>query len=223
MTRQLKVPITRATFADTSSRGNPALQSKHLDSGMTPSRELPATRSQLLRTRPWTEPVPVTDRPTRRDVRLPWREDDGLKFRTTIELGGKTATGFRVPAEVVGELGSGKKPRVFVRIAGYTYRSTVAVYGDEFMLPLSAENRAKAGAVAGEEVDVNLDLDTVPRTVSVPDELASALDDDRTVRRRFDELSYSRQRQYVDSVAGAKTTATRQRRITRTIDALREE
>lgn len=59
-----------------------------------------------------------------------------------------------------------------------------------------------------------------PRTVSVPDDLARALAGDSTVRRRFDELSYSKQRQYVDSVAGTKTAATRQRRIARAIDAL---
>jgi len=72
-----------------------------------------------------------------------------IRFRTTIELGGKTATGFRVPDEVVEQLGSGRKPKVVVHIGGHTYRSTVAVYGGVSMLPLSAANRRAAGVVGG--------------------------------------------------------------------------
>ena len=67
-----------------------------------------------------------------------------MRFRTTIELGGVTATGFEVPAEVVDALGTGKKPPVRVSIGGHTYRSTVAVMGGRYLLPLSAENRAAA-------------------------------------------------------------------------------
>ncbi len=144
-----------------------------------------------------------------------------MTFRARIELGGKTATGFRVPAEVIQTLDSGKKPRVYVTISGHTYRSTVAVYDGEFWLPLSAENRTRAGVEAGDGVEVDLELDTDLRTVNVPADLASALDP--AARRRFDALSYSRQRQYVDSIAGAKTAVTRQRRITKTIDALRDD
>ena len=35
-----------------------------------------------------------------------------MRFHATIELGGKTATGMRVPAEIVEALGSGKRPPV---------------------------------------------------------------------------------------------------------------
>ena len=44
-----------------------------------------------------------------------------IRFRTTIELGGKKATGFRVPDHVVEQLGSGRKPKVVVEIGGRTY------------------------------------------------------------------------------------------------------
>lgn len=130
--------------------------------------------------------------------------------------------GFRVPREVVEALDSGKKPRVHVTIGGHSYRSTVAVYGGEFMLPLSAENRTSAGFVAGDEVDVDLELDTEPREVAVPADLASALQADPDVSRRFDDLSYSKRRQYVTRITDAKTSETQQRRIARTIDELRE-
>lgn len=145
-----------------------------------------------------------------------------MKFPTTIELGGKTATGFRVPDSVVEALGAGKRPAVTVRIGDHTYRSTVAVMDGVFMLPLSAENRAAAGVAAGDEVEVEVALDTAPRVMAVPDDLAAALDAEPAARRTFDGLSYSLQRFHVESVTGAKTDETRQRRIAKSVATLRE-
>ena len=146
-----------------------------------------------------------------------------MKFSTTIELGGKTATGMRIPAEIVASLGSGKKPAVRVTINGYTYRSTVAVYGGEFMLPVSAEVRAGAGISAGDEVEVIIELDTEPREVTVPPDLAAALDADAAARQSFDGLSYSNKRRIILSIEDAKTPETRQRRIDKAVEKLREE
>ncbi len=145
-----------------------------------------------------------------------------MRFRTTIECGGKTATGIRVPDEVVASLGSSKRPAVRVTLNGHTYRSTVASMGGRFMLPVSAENRASAGAAAGDEVEVDLHLDTEPRAVAVPPDLADALDRDADARRSFDRLSYSNQRRVVLSVKGAKTAETRQRRIAAAVVLLHE-
>lgn len=145
-----------------------------------------------------------------------------MRFRTTIELGGKIATGFRVPPEIVAGLGSGKRPPVRITIGGYTYRSTVAAYGDVFMLPLSAENRAAASVAAGDEVDVDVELDVESREVTVPPDFATALDRDADARRFFAGLSYSNRRRLVLSIEDAKTAETRQRRIAKAVEALRE-
>ena len=140
------------------------------------------------------------------------------RFPTEILLGGKTATGFEVPPEVVDRLGAGKRPAVRVTIGPHTYRSTLAVMGGRFMIPLSAENRADAGVAAGDTIDVTLELDTQPRVVVVPADLAAAMNADS--RRAFDALSYSRQRQLVESIEAAKTPATRERRISKAVDDL---
>jgi len=145
-----------------------------------------------------------------------------MRFRTTVDLNGTTATGMRVPPEIVEALGSGKRPPVLVTINGYTYRSTVAVMGGESLIGVSSENRAGAGVAAGDEVDVELELDTAARTVTVPADFAAALDEDPTARATFDGLSYSNKSWHVLSIDGAKTDETRQRRIVRSIDALRE-
>lgn len=145
-----------------------------------------------------------------------------MNFHATLELNGKTATGIRVPSEIVEALGSSKKPAVSVTINGYTYRSTVAVYGGQFMLPVSAEVRQAAGIAAGDEIEVSLALDTEPRTVTVPPDLAAALDGDAAARAAFDGLSYSNKRAIVMSIEGAKTDETRQRRLAKAIENLRQ-
>lgn len=144
-----------------------------------------------------------------------------MRFRTTVELGGKTATGIRVPEDVVTALGAGKRPPVQVTIGGYTYRSTVAVMGGVFLLPVSAEVRERAGVAAGDEVDVDVELDTEPREVTVPPDFASALGADERARQFFDGLSYSNRRRIVLGIDDAKTPETRQRRIAAAVDRLR--
>ena len=145
-----------------------------------------------------------------------------MRFRATILLAGKTATGIRVPAEVVAALGPSRRPAVRVTIEGHAYRSTVAPMGGEFLLPVSAEHREAAGVAAGDEVDVDLELDTEPRVLEVPADLSAALDGDAGARRRFDGLSYSKKQRFVLPVEQAKTAETRQRRIAKAVEALRE-
>jgi hypothetical protein len=145
-----------------------------------------------------------------------------VRFRSTIELGGRTATGLEVPAEVVEALGVGKKPPVRVTIGAHTYRSTVAVMGGRYLLPLSAENRAAAGVAAGDEVDVDVELDTEPREVAVPADLSAALEGDDAAREAFERLSYSHRRRHVMAIEEAKTPETRQRRVTKALEMLRE-
>jgi len=143
-----------------------------------------------------------------------------MKFRTTILQGGKTATGIEVPESVMEALNAGRKPAVRVTIGSYTYRSSVATVDGKSMVGVSAEHRAGAGVAGGDEVDVDIELDTEPRTVTVPDELAAALDADPEARATFDRLSYSNRSWHVLQVTGAKTEETRQRRIARSIEAL---
>jgi hypothetical protein len=145
-----------------------------------------------------------------------------VRFRTTIQQSGKTATGIQVPEEVVQALGSGRRPAVKVTINGYSYRSTVAVLGGRYMVGVSADHRAGAGVAGGDEVDVDIDLDTAPREVTVPADFAAALDAEPEARRTFDGLSHSNRSWHVLQVEGAKTDETRQRRIVRSVDVLKQ-
>jgi hypothetical protein len=145
-----------------------------------------------------------------------------MRFKTTLQQEGKTATGFQVPVDVVEAMGKGKRPPVRVTINGYTYRSTVAAYGDVYMLPLAAEHRGPAGVSAGDALEVDLELDTEPRVVDVPPDLAAALDDAPDAKQAFEALSYSNKRRITLAVEGAKAAETRQRRIEKSIAELQQ-
>ena len=145
-----------------------------------------------------------------------------MRFRASIELAGKTATGIEVPAAVVAKLGSSKKPAVSVTIKGYTYRSTVASMGGRFMLPVSAEVREAAGVAARDKVDVDVELDTAPREVTVPADLARALSREPAAKRFFEGLNFSNKQRIVIAIESAKTTETRERRIAKAVSSLRE-
>jgi hypothetical protein len=145
-----------------------------------------------------------------------------MRFRTTLRLEGRTATGFEVPAEVVEALGGGKRPAVRVTINGYTYRSTIAPYTEAYMLPLAAEHRDRVGVRAGDEIDVDLELDSDPREVEVPDDFAAALAAEPEAKAFFEGLSYSNQRWHTLSIEGAKTAETRERRIAKSVAMLKE-
>jgi hypothetical protein len=145
----------------------------------------------------------------------------GVRFRTTVELGGKTATGLQIPDDVVAALGSGKRPAVRITLGGHTYRTTVASRGGRFLVPLSAENRTAAGVSAGDEVEAEIQVDTTAREVSVPADLADALARDSTAQRFFDDLSYTHRKEWVRWIKEAKKPGTRSTRIAETIDALR--
>lgn len=144
-----------------------------------------------------------------------------MQFRGTVQLDGKTATGIRVPDEIVAALGGGNRPRVRVTLGGYSYQTTVARMRGEFLFPVSAAVREQAGVTAGDEVEVGIELDTAPRELEIPAELATALEANPSAREAFERLSYSNKKRHVLAIEGAKTAETRQRRLAKILDELR--
>jgi hypothetical protein len=142
------------------------------------------------------------------------------KFNTTIlQAADMNATGIPVPDAIVEKLGAGKKPKVCVTLNGYTYRSTVAVMGDKFMLPLAREHRAAAGVQGGDKVEVTIELDTAPREVEIPKDLAAALKT-AGLTQAFAALAYTHRKDHVRLIEEAKAPETRQRRIAKAVATL---
>ena len=149
--------------------------------------------------------------------------DSPATFRTTLLQAGKTATGFVVPPAIVEKLTAGKRPPVRVTINGHTYRNTVAVMGGRYMIGVSAAHRDEAGVRGGEEIEVQLMLDMMPREVDLPADFAAALAADPGAKRSFESLSYSKKQRHVLAIAGAKTPETKGRRIAKAIKELKEQ
>ena len=145
-----------------------------------------------------------------------------MRFRATLELNGKTATGIEVPEAVVTNLGSSRRPAVKVTINGYTYRSTIASLGGRFLVGVNAHNRSAAGVAAGDELDVDIELDTDVRGVAMPPELARFLEGDPAAREFFESLSYSRKRLFTEPIDQARTPTPASAASTKALDALRE-
>jgi uncharacterized protein YdeI (YjbR/CyaY-like superfamily) len=82
------------------------------------------------------------------------------------------------------------------------------------------EHRAAAGVKAGETIEVDLQLDTAPRIVEVPKDLAAALKKAR-MAEAFDKLSYTHRKEHVRAINEAKAAETRARRIDRCIEMLK--
>lgn len=143
-----------------------------------------------------------------------------MRYRTTIVQTGNN-TGIEVPPDVIEALGGGKRAPVTVRLNGYTYRNTIGSMGGRSMISLSAEHRGNAGVKGGDELEVEVVLDTVPRVVELPADLAAALDAEPAARATFDGLSNSNKGWHVSQVIGAKTDETRQRRIEKSVATLR--
>lgn len=144
-----------------------------------------------------------------------------MRFRAELEATGKTTAGFEVPESVVAELGGGKRPKVSVTVNGYTFRTSVARKDGRYLLGVSADRRDAAGVRAGDVLDVEVKLDTAPREVEVPEDLAAAIDADPAAKAFWDTLSYSKQQWHVLQVTGAKKAETRANRVAKSINLLR--
>ncbi|CAD5141717.1 conserved protein of unknown function [Microbacterium sp. Nx66] len=140
----------------------------------------------------------------------------------TVLTGRGPAAAILLTDEQVASFGAGKTFPVAVTIGGRTARLRLARMGGENMIGLSKAARADLGVEIDQEVDAVIRLDTAERTVEVPPALAAALDADPAVRAAFDALSPSARKEHARAVADAKQDTTRERRIAKIVESLRD-
>ncbi len=143
-----------------------------------------------------------------------------MRFRSVVEPP-EPMRGLEVPAGVVEALGGGARPPVVITVNGHSWRSRVAILRGRHLLGLSNANRTAAGVAVGDEVEVDLVLDTEPRVVVEPVELTAALDADPVARAAWDRLSFSHRREHVRAIDSAKRPETRARRVAQAVAAVR--
>jgi hypothetical protein len=115
-----------------------------------------------------------------------------------------------------------KRFPVLATVDGYSWRTTVARMGGEFLVGLNRSVRDAARVEAGDTADVRLELDTAPREVEVPVALEDALATDPSARSAFDALAYTHRKEYSRWIDEAKRDDTRERRVAQALQMLRE-
>jgi hypothetical protein len=139
-------------------------------------------------------------------------------FKTTLLRDGAMSA-IPVPFDPAPVFGRVRAP-VRVTLNGYTFRSTIAAYSGEFLVPFRTSNREAAGLEGTETIEVTLELDTEKREVKPPADLVKALKAAPPAWDRWRELSFSHQREHAEAVEAAKKPETRVRRIESAVRAI---
>jgi hypothetical protein len=144
-----------------------------------------------------------------------------IRFRAQLQPRGPAAAIVLDDAQVavVGE--GAKRFPVVATVNGYTWRTSVARMGGEFLLGLNKEIRQGAGVQAGDAADVTIELDVAPREAGVPEALAAALAADPQARESFERMAFTHRKEYARWVAEAKREQTRQRRVQQALEMIR--
>ena len=143
------------------------------------------------------------------------------RFTATLVARGP-ASAVVLEDDQVAAVGEGaKRFPVVATVNGYTWRTTVARMRGEFLLGLNREVREQAGVGTGDNVEVDLELDTAPREVEVPEALATALAADPEANAAFERLSYTHRKEHARWIDDAKREETRQRRVAQALERLK--
>jgi hypothetical protein len=143
-------------------------------------------------------------------------------FTAVIQNAGGGGAFVEVPFDVEKEFGA-KKPRVQAMIEGVPYRGLLTRMGGEHHLLIILKGiREQIGRTFGDEITVTVEPDTEPRVLEIPEDLTKALKKDKEAKAFFDKLSYTHQKEYVTWINGAKKEETRQNRILKTVEMLKQ-
>jgi hypothetical protein len=137
-------------------------------------------------------------------------------FTVALQRVEKTGTMFRVPFDLEEAFGR-VRPPVKVTIRSHTWRTTPGVYDGVGYIVVNRAVKAATGVDAPDRVRVRMELDTEPRKVAIPRDLAAALAADPVAKKAFASMSFTHRREYVDWVEEAKRPETRARRIAGTV------
>lgn len=144
-----------------------------------------------------------------------------MKFKASVIPSGN-ATAVEVPEVVTQSLGSGARPPVRITINGHTWRSRIAVMRGSSLIGISASNREASGIKLGELIEITVDLDSEPRVVELPADLAAAFSASKKLRATVESLPFGLKRKHVATIEDSKSETTRQRRIDKLVAELQD-
>ena len=145
-----------------------------------------------------------------------------IQFTVKLEAVGRGGVFFTLPRKESVKFGVRGRVPVTGSLNGYGFRSSIFPTGDgAHFMAVNREVRTGAGVAVGDRVKVVMEVDTKPRTVELAPDIDRALSKSKSVRARFDKLSYTHRKEYVQWIESAKRTETRACRIAEVVARLR--
>ena len=127
-----------------------------------------------------------------------------------------------VPKQVATRMGLKGMPKVQAVIAGHPYRGSLMPMGDgTYCLGVLKSIQEAAGVQQGDTVTVQLELDTTPRVIEMPSDLAKVIRRDKKAQAAWDRLSFTNKKEMARSLEEAKKPETRERRLAAAVAKLR--
>jgi hypothetical protein len=151
-------------------------------------------------------------------------ETTRIEFTVKLEAVESGGVFFTLPRKESVKFGVRGRVPVTGTLNGYPFRSSIFPTGDgTHCMGVNQEVRQGAGVHVGERVRLVMETDTAPRTVTLPPDLDQALGTSTHTRARFDKLSYTHRKEYVQWIEAAKRPETRARRLAQVLARLIEE
>jgi hypothetical protein len=145
-----------------------------------------------------------------------------MKFEAVIQVHeGIDGAYVLLPFDVEQVFGA-KRVKVKAAFDGEPYRGSIVRMNGIFFLGITKEIRTAIGKVPGDSVAVELEKDVEERVITLPEEFQAALNTDETALANYVRLSFSHKRHYQQWVESAKTVVTRESRIVKAVEMLRE-
>lgn len=127
-----------------------------------------------------------------------------------------------IPKEVAARLAVKGMPKIQAVIAGTPYRGSLMPMGDgTYCLGVLKSIQAAAGVGLGDRITVLIELDSEPRTVEPPADLAGVLARDKKAAAAWEKLSFTNKNEIARSLLESKKPETRERRLKAAIARLR--
>jgi hypothetical protein len=137
---------------------------------------------------------------------------------------GRGGTLVPVPRAVATKLGLRGMPKIRAVIDGQPYRGSLMPMGDgTWCLGVLKSIQEAAGVGSGDTVTVELEVDTAPRVVDPPPDLARALVKDMKLAAAWEKLSFTNKKEMALSLTEAKKPETRERRVAAALALLARE
>lgn len=124
-----------------------------------------------------------------------------------------------LPFDVKQEFGQARPP-IKISINGFSYRSTVSVYGGKYFVPVRKDRQEAAGVKQGDVVKVTIAPDTEVRDVEAPPDLKAAFKKNAAAKAAWERLSFTHKKEHAEALLGAKKPETRARRLEKTLEML---